>query len=229
MLILGLGTSSLRCKILSSYPPKAPLSLFSLDTKPFLEGGQGDDDLLVKRRKEAAGNCSGGCGGANAACKSLPFLLAGAACSRQGFRLHGVVLGTVLFQEQHRWSRVGPGVSSLSAGAEPHLVWVWRDPVCWRDVWTLCRFSQGSMDSPLPPSAVQTGTGCVPCGGHDARAEMLSWLLASCSFSMSRGTEPSLQSPPVGSAPRSSTDLLASRCSRCPVGLRTCTCLRAVE
>lgn len=175
MLILGLGTSSLRCKILSSYPPKAPLSLFSPDTKPFLEGGQGDDDLLVKRRKEAAGNCSGD------AAELMQRVNRCLSCWQELRALDGDFICMALFWE---WSFLmelcgSGGLQPLSARADPHLVWVWRDLVCWRDVWTLCKVSQGSMDRPLPPSAVQTGAGWVPCAGHDARAEMLWWLLAS--------------------------------------------------
>ena len=112
----------------------------------------------------------------------------------------------------------------LSARAKPHLIWIWRDPVCRREVWRPCAGSPGAALQTaawtvlLQTAATLIHANCrsrdgsrVPDTGVRA-AEMLRWFWGSCSFSVTRGTETRLQNPPGGMAPRSSMDPVASRC-----------------
>lgn len=151
--------------------------------------------------------------------KSLPVLLAGAAPRVRGFHLRHGVLGTVLFEEQHKQSH---GVSRHTQ-LEPNLISSgFGDPRCQRDVWKPrglhCKqqHRQSCSDAASLSCARRCSKdgSCVLDAGARA-AGMLWWILASWSCRVTRGTESSPQNLPVGTAPRSSMGLVASRCPRC--------------
>lgn len=136
-----------------------------------------------------------------------------------------VVLGKVLFEEQHKWSLEGLGVSNPSQ-QKPRLILsgFGKTPICQRDVWRPCADSPGAaLQTAARTVLLQTAAtlihanccsrdgSCVPDRGVRA-GEMLWWFLASCSFSVTRGTESSLQNPSVGTALRNNMELVASRC-----------------
>lgn len=190
-------------------------SLYFLNTKPFLEGGQ------CQETPSAFEAAEGGVGIVleDAAemmqrAKSLTFLLTAAAGCVRGFHLHGVVLGTSARSSAEGTGWV-QGPQPLAARAKPHLTWIQSDPG--GTLGTLCRLLWGPQNfvvcvaNPAPscsaPGLVDARCpgSMVPMGSRDALVVLSSPQLQLNGRNRAQPAKPLLRSHHICS------DLLAER------------------